>query len=229
MTKKSFKTIVILALMVTLALAAGLIAVGSLKNSKADESADSKTTEELSLSNNTFIDQDKKMATTKIFSTLSSNSVSRLWDDIYYLENKTEIRNVSLIIFSGGGDLFSGLALADIIEQARKRGFKFTAIAYGMIASAAVPVLAVCDRRITAPDTIFMVHESSIYKDRVVRENTSEIVSQGELLVMARERYNGKLAIYSHLKIEDWLNLESKTTYFTAEKAQQWGLVDAIE
>jgi ATP-dependent Clp protease protease subunit len=179
-----------------------------------------------SLSQMTFILNDK--AFVKIFSGLSVSDVSRLWNDFVYLETNTEIRDVNLFINSPGGDAFSGLALADQIERAKRKGFHVTAHASGVVASAAVPVFAVCDYRLAAPGTIFMVHEASLWK-WPGRETASDIRSQNELMLLLRERYIGKLAAYSKLDKETWEKLESKTTWFSVEKAMNWGLVDKIE
>ena len=178
------------------------------------------------LSQLSFISKDK--AFVKIFSGLSVADVTRLWNDLCVLENNTNIRDVNLFINSPGGDAFSGLALADQIERARRKGFKITAHASGIIASAAVPVFAVCDVRLAAPGTIFMVHEAALWK-WPGRETASDIRSQNELMHLLRDRYIGKLAMNSKLDKTKWETLENKTTWFSAEKAKDWGLVDSIE
>jgi len=178
------------------------------------------------LSQLSFISKDK--AFVKIFSGLSVADVTRLWNDLVVLENNTEIRDVNLFINSPGGDAFSGLALADQIERARRKGFKITAHASGIIASAAVPVFAVCDVRLAAPGTIFMVHEAALWK-WPGRETASDIRSQNELMYLLRDRYIGKLVDNSKLKKDKWEELEKKTTWFSANKALDWGLVDKIE
>ncbi len=164
----------------------------------------------------------------KIFSSLTVGDVSNLWNDISVLEKATDIRRVNLFINSPGGDAFSGLALADQIERAKRRGFHITAHASGIVASAAVPVFAVADRRLAAPGTIFMVHETSIWK-WPGRETASDIRSQNRLMNLIRERYIGKLAYYSNLSKAEWEDLGQKTTWFSAEQAKEWGLVDEIE
>ena len=178
------------------------------------------------LSQLSFISNDK--AFVKIFSGLSVADVTRLWNDLVVLENNTKIRDVNLFINSPGGDAFSGLALADQIERARRKGFKITAHASGIIASAAVPVFAVCDVRLAAPGTIFMVHEAALWK-WPGRETASDIRSQNELMHLLRDRYIDKLAKNSKLDKVKWEKLENKTTWFSAEKAKDWGLVDSIE
>ncbi len=178
------------------------------------------------LSQLSFISNNR--AFVKIFSGLSVSDVTRLWNDLVVLENNTKIRNISLFINSPGGDAFSGLALADQIERARRKGFHITAYASGIIASAAVPVFAVANERYAAPGTIFMVHEAALWK-WPGRETASDIRSQNELMVILRERYIGKLTANSKLNKPKWEELEKKTTWFSAEKAMDWGLVDKIE
>ena len=178
------------------------------------------------LSQLSFISKDK--AFVKIFSGLSVSDVTRLWNDLCVLENNTNIRDVNLFINSPGGDAFSGLALADQIERARRKGFHITAHASGIIASAAVPVFAVCNQRYAAPGTIFMVHEAALWK-WPGRETASDIRSQNELMSLLRERYIGKLTANTKLDKGKWEALEKKTTWFSVEKALDWGLVDKIE
>ncbi len=178
------------------------------------------------LSDLSFISKDR--AYVKIFSDLSVSDVTRLWNDIVVLELNSSIRDVDLFINSPGGDAFSGLALADQIERAQRRGFRVTAHASGIVASAAVPVFAVCNPRLAAPGTIFMVHEAELWK-WPGRETASDISSQNELMGLLRERYLGKLVTRTKLAKEKWEQLENKTTWFSAEKAVEWGLVDKIE
>ena len=178
------------------------------------------------LSQLSFISKDK--AFVKIFSGLSVSDVTRLWNDLCVLENNTNIRDVNLFINSPGGDAFSGLALADQIERARRKGFHITAHASGIIACAAVPVFAVCNQRYAAPGTIFMVHEAALWK-WPGRETASDIRSQNELMSLLRERYISKLTANTKLDRGKWEELEKKTTWFSVEKALDWGLVDKIE
>ena len=178
-----------------------------------------------SLSNISFIVKDE--AFIKIFSSLTVGDVTRLWNDIWVLKKSTNIRKINLFINSPGGDAFSGLALADQLERAKSSGFDITAHASGIVASAAVPVFVVCSKRLAAPGTIFMVHETSIWK-WPGRETASDIRSQNKLMTLIRDRYLGKLAKYTKLTKKQWGELEYKTTWFSAEQAKEWGLVDAI-
>lgn len=182
--------------------------------------------EEGSLSMLTFIVGNE--AFTKLFSALTVSDVTNLWNDIIILHRKTKVRTINLFINSPGGDAFSGLALADKITMAKKLGFVINTYASGIVASAAVPIFAVCDYRVVGEGTIFMVHETSIWK-WPGRETASDIRSQNKLMDMLRERYLRKLAKHSKLSVEEWGELEVKTTWFDAKQAKEWGLVDKIE
>ena len=167
-----------------------------------------------------------KGAYIKVFSGLSVADVTRLWNDLIYLRDETEIRVVDLFINSPGGDAFSGLALSDLVVRAQKDwGFTIRAHASGIIASAAVPVFAVCAIRTAEPGTIFMVHEAALWK-WPGRETASDIASQNELMHLLRDRYLGYLVDNSNLSMEEWRALEKKTTWFTAEKAREFGLIE---
>jgi len=164
----------------------------------------------------------------KIFSGLSVADVTRLWNDLIVFEYGTEIRDIHLFLNSPGGDAFSGLALADQVERARKRGFKITIHASGIVASAAVPILAAGTKRYAAEGTIFMVHEAALWK-WPGRETASDIEAQARLMALLRDKYIGKLTRYTTTSDKDWRDMEGKTTWFSATKALKFGLIDGIE
>lgn len=180
----------------------------------------------LKLSQLSAISNDKLFI--KIFSGLSVADVTRAWNDLIYLENETEIKDVQMFIDSPGGDAFSGLALADLIENYQRKGFKFTAIGVGIIASAAVPVFAVCDETRAMPATVFMVHEAALWK-WPGRETKSDIISQGNLMYLLQRLYLDKLVRHSNLPLTKWEVLEAKTSWFGVHKATEWGILDFID
>jgi ATP-dependent protease ClpP protease subunit len=174
----------------------------------------------------------------KIYSGLSVADVTRLWNDLIYIENETSIRDVDLFIDSPGGDAFSGLALADTIRKFKKRGFYFTAHATGIIASAAVPVFAVCDVRLATKSTIFMVHEAALWK-WPGRETASDIRTQGKLMDLLQKLYLDILVESTNLNFDEWVALEKATSWFGTRTfnngtgdvvgAIEIGILDAIE
>ncbi len=182
----------------------------------------------LRLSQLSAITGDNSKLFIKLFSGLSVADVTRTWNDLIYAENETEVRDIHLFIDSPGGDAFSGLALADTIEKFRKKGFHFTAHATGIIASAAVPVFAVCDVTRATKSTIFMVHEAALWK-WPGRETASDIRSQGRLMDLLQKLYINKLVQNSGLDFDGWVLLEAKTSWFDVDRATDLGLLDYID
>ena len=164
----------------------------------------------------------------KIFSGLSVSDVTRAWNDLIYLENNTDIRDVHLFIDSPGGDAFSGLALADTIQKFQKKGFHLTAHATGIVASAAVPVFTVCDITRATSATIFMVHEAALWK-WPGRETASDIRSQGRLMNLLQKKYIDKLVANYNLDFDGWVLLEAKTSWFDTDRAVELGILDFID
>jgi len=174
---------------------------------------------------NTFIEGDK--AYMNIYLNISDFTAKDFWNDIAILKLR-DIKNIELYISSGGGNATAGLALADQIEMAKRSGFTIVAHASGIIASATVPVFAVCSKRYAAEGTIFMVHEASIFKF-FSNESKSDIKSQNALMELLTKKYMDKMTKYSNLTIEQWEEYERETTWFDAHTAKEWGLVDKVE
>lgn len=184
-----------------------------------------KENEEATLSAMTWVLGDKAVMT--MWSTVNISDVQRFWNDIQVLKFK-KITEIDLWINSPGGAAFQGLAFADEIRAAQAGGFTITAYASGLIASAAVPIFAVCSPRYAKPSTIFMVHEAALWK-WPGRETQSDIVSQGKMMELLQRTYLNILVDNSNLSFEEWELLEAKTSWFGAKEALLYGLVDAIK
>jgi ATP-dependent protease ClpP protease subunit len=167
----------------------------------------------------------------KMFSGLSVADVTRAWSDMLVASEEygfTEGSEVHLFIDSPGGDAFSGLALADLIEYYKGRGWKFIAHGTGIIASAAVPIFAVCNETHATAATIFMVHEAALWK-WPGRETASDIRSQGRLMDLLQLLYLQKLVDNSNLDLDEWKLLEARTSWFGVELAVKMGILDYID
>ena len=151
-----------------------------------------------------------------------------MWKDLLYLQNETEVRELHIYFNSGGGNAFSGLSMADQLLRAQRNGFKVVAHASGIVASATIPIFAVCSERFAAESTMFMVHEASMFKF-LTNESRSDLKSQTDMLDLLRSHYLEILANHTKLSADAWGAKEGKTTWFSANKALDWGLVDSIE
>lgn len=138
------------------------------------------------------------------------------------------IDTVRMNISSFGGSAFDGMGVADTIMHFREKGLTIIGYAYGKIASAAVPVFAACSERITGLSTIFMVHEASMFKF-LASESKSDIAAQKEMMDKLENQYIDMLVRTTKMDAEHWASAIRKETWFTAEQAFEWGLVDRIE
>jgi len=160
----------------------------------------------------------------KLFSGLSVADVTRLWNDMIVFQGRG-IEEVTIFLNSPGGDAFSGLALAQHIIRFKEQGMIINIEASGIVASAAVPIMAVGSHRDALPGTIFMVHEAALWK-WPGRETASDIRSQNELMELLRAEYLGILDEYTTTPLDEWERLEGRTTWFNVDTARSLGLID---
>jgi len=179
-----------------------------------------------SLSGLSFLCKGKGYAT--LWGGLTSYDAKNIWNDIVIMTAVHQITEIHLFINSPGGDAFSGLALADEITRAQNNGCKIIAHASGLVASAAVPIFAVCSERIAGEGTIFMVHEASVWK-LFAQEQAKDLKAQVAMIEILEKKYIGQLVKHSKLSFDEWYNKQIQISYFTAEQAKEWGLVDRIE
>ena len=130
-------------------------------------------------------------------------------------------KEVKIFMMSPGGVVVESFALCDMINQAQKDGMHITTVAYGMIASAAVPVFLCGDTRIAGPNTVFMLHKP----DRAGIEDENYI----EMMDLDERLYIQLVADNCSLTYEQVDKLCTEYTWFTAKEAMQYGMIDRIE
>ena len=161
----------------------------------------------------------------RLFGGLSVTDTMNFWNDVIWLKDNTDIRNVNIFINSPGGSAFDGLALANWISFAQDNwGFHFHGYASGIIASAALPVFVAMETRSAQPTTIFMIHEASLFK-WPGSESASDIRSQNDLFNLLGDAYIGILVNRTNLSKREWKIKEGYTTWFGAEEAKLWGVL----
>ena len=153
---------------------------------------------------------------------IDEESVTELIQKIRYY-NTLSSEPITLYINSGGGSAYDGFALIDCIKRSES---PIAAVAEGAIMSMAVAVFAACDIRISGKYTQFMVHNLSAvfghmtYKDIKVQQKHLQCVTN---------QYCEILADSSNLTKEQWYTkLYEKDSYFTADEALEFGLVQEI-
>lgn len=150
----------------------------------------------------------------KIDVTIMQGAFHKYEEILKIIDEFTDIRNVTLRIQSGGGSLIDALSLCDLIERFQdEKGFTFRAEASGIVASAAVPIFAVCKERFASKNTMFLVHEGS---------------GNPDVLAFHTDIYTKLLARKSKVTSEKWLELLKPTTIFGVDRAMELGLVDKV-
>jgi ATP-dependent protease ClpP protease subunit len=163
----------------------------------------------------------------KMWGTVSAVDANYLWNDLTLLQLRG-IKAVELYINTGGGSAFDGLSITDQVERFVKKGGVINAHASGIIASATVPILAVCSKRFSSSGAIFMVHQASIFK-YFSSETKSDLASQTSMMNLLETIYMSKLEKYTKLSRKEWTELSKDTTWFGVEDAIKFGLVDEVE
>jgi len=164
----------------------------------------------------------------KLFSGITVTDFIKMHDDLRMIEDYTDIRDITLVINSPGGSAFDGLSIASLILKYRAKGFNIRAEGFGIIASAAVPILSVCSPRIVAPGTMIMVHEAALWK-WPGQETQSDIKTQDIMMTMLNDRYMRFLVDHTTTSLEDWASMIKATTWMTPDTAKDLGLVDKVE
>lgn len=162
-----------------------------------------------------------------VWSFISGNDTLALWKTIQVAKHK-KLSKLVIYINSGGGSAFDGLGVCDVILAAQRDGFHVTTEANGLVASAAVPIFAVGDTRISSPGTIFMIHEAALFKF-FSEEKKGDLIAQTKMIELLEARYNELIAKRSKLSVAELQAKCKETTWFTASQALEWGLVDKIQ
>lgn len=126
-----------------------------------------------------------------------------------------------LDIASDGGSSNTMLSFFDLIKSTPRH---VVGTAYGRCQSAAVLILAACDRRISTSSTIFMVHEDS-YEVDGNHGDARKAVAQHEIeenlwaILMAENTTTG---------FEAWRSMAKSSSYFGPQNALNYGLIEII-
>ena len=153
----------------------------------------------------------------------------RIFDDIWndtasgvsdFLAKTGDGESVQIDVMSYGGDLFSGLAIAEMLMEARKRGIKSTVVIYGLAASAAAILALAADRVVMTEIGSMMLHGVYHYTWE------GDIITEGEDIDHANARC---MAIINRRNPAYTLDmLTAKDNWYTAQQAKDLGFVDEI-
>jgi len=149
-----------------------------------------------------------------------------MWYD-FKLIKLLGLKKAILYLNNPGGSAFDGFGITDEIRLLRKSGVHVTCEASGIVASAAIPILLICDQRIASKNTVFLIHPASIFK-MFASESLKDLEAQAEMLKLARNKYADIVEERSTLKRKAIIELLEKDSWFDALQALKWKMVDEI-
>lgn len=134
-----------------------------------------------------------------------------------------------LLLSSPGGCVYSMLGAVDKIKADEERGEPWTVQGTGVIASAAILVLAAggVGRRSCTPRTRFMIHPAGQEQHGPV--SAKSLQTDADEIKLLDEQYVQALGAWTKASAERWQKLYAEGDYwFGAREALKLGLVDAI-
>jgi ATP-dependent Clp protease protease subunit len=129
---------------------------------------------------------------------------------------------IDIELISEGGEAIAALAYFDKIKRYRN----VTITAYGIVASAAVLILAAGTKRRMARNAWIMVHEDSesCEESRTVMELERDAKHYRRL----ENQWAEILSSVSKTSIDKWIELHKNETYLSAQECLELGLIEEI-
>lgn len=153
----------------------------------------------------------------RIFEDIWPDTASGLAD---FLQTVGDGEPIQIDIMSYGGDLFSGLAMAEMLLEAKTRGVTSTAVIYGIAASAAAILALAADRVIMTEIGSMMLH--GVYHITPV----GDLITDGEDIDHANARCMD--IIHRRNSLYTVKMLTEKDNWYSAREAFDLGFVDEI-
>lgn len=129
---------------------------------------------------------------------------------------------IELELFSEGGLACAALAYS---ARIRRSPCAVRITAYGLVASAAVLILAAGDDRHMAKDAWLMVHEDSISEFEGDATAVRRLTKQLDLM---ENQWSQLLAELTNASKEEWMRLHSIEQYISAEECLRLGIADVL-
>jgi len=160
-----------------------------------------------------------------------ANSILKKLDYLetrFLCEDETELTTVRIVIFSDGGDLFSGLAIYDKLVEMQNYEIKIVTECRGETSSLALLVSQAGDYRTSYPHTRFMFHEISS-ESGSKDESCGILVARSKETVFLQDQWFELLAQKTKKTGQELQEMCSRNEYwFSAKEALELGFIDEI-
>ena len=128
---------------------------------------------------------------------------------------------IFMYISSPGGEVMAGLSILDVMNHVAS---PVHTVAMGMVASMASVLLGAGDRRYILPNAQVMLHQPL----GGAQGQASDIEITAKQILKIKEKLNRMLAQATGKPIEEIERVTDRDSYFDAEEALEFGLVDEI-
>lgn len=149
-------------------------------------------------------------------------SANDIIKQLLYLERIDPDKEIKIYINSGGGEVSSGLAIYDVMQNI---SCPVRTICMGLSASMAAVLLVAGDVRDIYEHSRIMIHDplmNNVSGNALhIRDVADDILATRKMIAEIMSEHTGKT-------IDEIYNKTYKDSYFTAEEAFQFGLIDNI-
>lgn len=175
----------------------------------------------------TYLDYGVDCKNRKVFllDDIEDDSIGMTVKGLYLMDSQSN-EPIELLITSLGGDEYNMFGLYDVIQQINS---PVHTTAIGCCMSATPLLIAGGEKgfRSASPNTFFMVHESW---DEFGAKRVDELAIDLKHYKEMGRRWASLMERHSNKPAKFWLNLCKKSgdSYFNAETALEWGIIDSI-
>ena len=128
---------------------------------------------------------------------------------------------ITLIINSGGGNSIIGMSLVNVIQNSKT---PVIGVCFGMCASMAFGIFAVCHTRLAVPDAVFMVHDGDV----CIGSTATKVKDYMKLVPKLDERYNRAIAARTKFTVKELDEMSPHDNWFFADELIEMKMVDGI-
>lgn len=148
---------------------------------------------------------------------LSGDVDTEMYDRLFNRLKRVDLtRPVTIVLNTGGGDFYQGLAIYDLLTALRKHTELYI-VAEGHVMSTGIAILQAATVRHIRANCYLMVHYGEDSQESLAdAEHNRELVKKYKDIILSRVTVTKRT-------VSTWLN---KNTYFNAERAIKAGLVD---
>lgn len=165
----------------------------------------------------------KRLRRIRIIGDIDTENLLKFYDELDLLEQALPFGTaIELELVSEGGSAYDAVAFYGRIKRSSLR---IHITAYGMIASAAILVLAAGHKRKMASEATAMVHEDSVSD---YAGNTTDMETFSRHMRQLEEQWATLLAGVTKTSAKEWERLHKRTTYLTPKQCLELGLVEEI-